>query len=106
MNLTESISSPDNGETWDFQCPNTDKSCGDPDTGIGFTSTGWPSPKLAKARGKQHFFEHTDFVKSQELDDFRAEHGLATTEDECPLAGVESRGVLRSAPKDAVKDRN
>ena len=74
MNLTDSITSPDNGETWDFNCPKTDGSCGD--NGIGFTSTGWPSAKVAKARGRQHFDEHEGNGVAQSLDDFRTEHNL------------------------------
>lgn len=64
-------------ETWTFHCPGIDGSpCGDPGTGQPFVSSGWPTKKVANARGTQHLDEHKGGVPMPELDEFRAEHGL------------------------------
>ena len=52
---------------WDFacqQCP--------------FTSTGWPSKKVASARASQHFDEHLGGIAMASLDEFRTEQGLTS----------------------------
>jgi hypothetical protein len=61
---------------WDFACPVTDGSCGDPAAGTSFTSTGWPTKKTATARGQEHFDEHLGNGVTSSLEDFRAKHGL------------------------------
>lgn len=61
---------------WDFACPLTDGSCG-----AGFTSTGWPTKKIAVARGRGHMDEHQGKSAGQSLEDFRAEHGVTVTAD-------------------------
>jgi hypothetical protein len=63
--------------SWTFQCPGIQGSpCGDPGSGQPFHSSGWPSKKVATARGAQHLAEHKGEPMAS-LDDFRAEHGLA-----------------------------
>jgi hypothetical protein len=59
--------------TWDFVCPVS--GC-DP-----FRSTGWPTKKLAVARGRGHLDEHEGKSTGQSLEDFRAEHGVSVTAD-------------------------
>jgi hypothetical protein len=60
-----------------FRCPSP-TGCGsdahDPESR--FTSTGWPSADLAQKRGAQHILEHVDGTPMQDLDGFRAEHGV------------------------------
>jgi hypothetical protein len=61
--------------TWTFQCPGVEGSpCGEIG-GQPFFSSGWPSKKIADARGQQHFDAHRGHP-TPDLDDFRAEHGL------------------------------
>ncbi len=72
--LDASVSTADDGETWDFACPVT-TGCGDVG-GAGFTSTGWPTKKAATARGRQHFDEHKGRGPAQTLEDFRRDQGL------------------------------
>lgn len=68
-------------DSWTFQCPGVQGSpCGDPG-GQPFHSDGWPSRKVAAARGEQHFEEHRTGKPMATLDDFRAEHGLVPHED-------------------------
>lgn len=74
--LTDAVSKGEDG-TWDFECPGiADSVCGDPHSDQAFTSTGWPSRKVAEARGAQHFDEHQGLSVTPDLDAFRAEHGL------------------------------
>jgi hypothetical protein len=74
--LDQSVSSPDEGATWDFVCP-VYIGCGDPTPGgIGFTSKGWPTKKVALARGRQHFDEHKGLGVSPPLHRFRIDQGL------------------------------
>lgn len=70
--------------TWTYTCPGypTDD-CGGNDL-TSFTSSGWPTKKIAEARGAQHQAEHEDSTNQSpmpELDEFRAEHGLVAHED-------------------------
>lgn len=75
--LQDSVSSPDDGTTWDFQCPGIANSkCGDPETGQPFHSDGWPTKKVALARGQEHFDEHKGVAVTSSLEEFRAKHGL------------------------------
>jgi hypothetical protein len=64
---------------WDVRCPVTDGSCGP------FTSTGWPTKKIAQARYEQHLDDHRGVAPAQTLEEFRAAHGLA----------VDAAGVVR-----------
>lgn len=73
--LEDAVFSPDDGATWTFLCPVTN-GCGEPE-GRGFLSEGWPTRKVALARGQQHFDEHKDLDPMPELAVFRAEHGLS-----------------------------
>jgi len=50
---------------WDYACPQCP-----------FTSTGWPSKKVAAARGGQHADEHLGGIAMSSLDEFRTEQGL------------------------------
>lgn len=69
-------------DTWAFQCPGIQGSpCGDPGTGRPFHSSGWPTKKIAQARGAQHFAEHKGEGTAASLDEFRAEHGLVIHSD-------------------------
>lgn len=69
-------------DSWTFQCPGFDDSpCGDPNTGQPFVSSGWPTKKVAEARGLQHIDEHEGGDPMPELAEFRAEHGLVPHED-------------------------
>jgi hypothetical protein len=54
---------------WDFTCPAPDGVCT-------FTSTGWPTKKLADARGRQHLDEHETGQVMPELHDFRIANGV------------------------------
>lgn len=79
--LQDSVTQTDDG-SWTFQCPGIANSlCGDPGTGQPFHSAGWPSKKIAMARGDQHFAEHKGDGPMASLDDFRAEHGLTPHDD-------------------------
>lgn len=63
-------------DSWSFQCPGVEGSpCGE-SGGRPFHSSGWPTKKVASARGVQHFDEHTSGEAAPSLDEFRAEHGL------------------------------
>ena len=80
--LDKAVSSPDGGKTWDFQCPGIENSrCGNPETGQPFVSTGWPTKKVALARGAEHFDDHKGIAPTSSLEDFRAKHGLGVTSD-------------------------
>lgn len=69
-------------DSWTFQCPGVDQSaCGDPNTGQPFHSSGWPTARVAEARGQQHLDEHTNLRSMPDLDEFRAEHGLVPHDD-------------------------
>lgn len=79
--LSDAVSSPDDGETYEFRCPGVQGSpCGGDDL-PGFVSTGWPSKKVATARGQQHFAEHKGEGAMPPLHEFRAEHGLTPSAD-------------------------
>jgi hypothetical protein len=63
-------------DSWTFQCPGVENSpCGEPG-GQPFFSSGWPTKKIAQARGQQHFDEHLGLGVTPSLEEFRAEHGL------------------------------
>lgn len=84
--LNDAVSSSDDGTTYDFRCPGIAGSqCGDPNTGVGFTSPGWATKKAALARGQEHFNEHKHPGEAQHcmssLEDFRAKHGLVPAAD-------------------------
>lgn len=69
------VAKADDG-SWTYQCPGVP---GDP---CGpFTSAGWPTRKVAEARGEQHARAHSHLEPTPSLDDFRAEHGLVAHED-------------------------
>lgn len=74
--LADTITEAPDG-THGFRCPSP-VGCGplanDPESR--FTSTGWPTAKIAQARGVQHIAEHVDGTPTQNLDEFRAEHGV------------------------------
>ena len=72
---------------WTFICPVT-SGCGDVDGG--FVSSGWPTKKVAKARGQQHFDEHKGLGLSRSLEEFRREHGLVVQQ----LTGAVTVGDL------------
>lgn len=79
--LNDSVTQNKDG-TWDFRCPGiVDSRCGDVATGVPFISTGWPTKKVAMARGDYHFREHVTGEVSPSLEDFRAEHGLVVAAD-------------------------
>lgn len=79
--LDDAVSSPDGGNTYDFRCPGIAGSpCGEPG-GTPFTSTGWPTKKVATARGQEHFDEHKGLAVTSSLEDFRAKHGLTAHPD-------------------------
>lgn len=65
---------------WDFQCPVNDGTCVLPGA-VPFTSSGWPTKTIAKARGLEHFAEHKGEGTASSLDEFRAKHGLAVGTD-------------------------
>lgn len=46
-----------------------------------FVSTGWPTKKLADARGQQHLDEHETREPMQEVEGFRQAHGLVVNPD-------------------------
>lgn len=77
--LEDAVTTPDDGGSWDFRCP-VNTGCGEPG-GAGFESTGWPTRKVALARGQQHFYEHTELAPMQSLDDFRRDQGLTVDAD-------------------------
>lgn len=67
--------------SWTYTCPGDQGSmCGDPNTGATFTSAGWPTKKVAEARGVQHIADHQG-TPMPELGAFRAEHGLVAHPD-------------------------
>jgi hypothetical protein len=70
--LDDSVKQGDDG--WDFTCPAPPGTCGDPNTGAPFTSTGWPTKKIAQARASQHLDEHLGKGVMPDLDAFRAKH--------------------------------
>jgi hypothetical protein len=71
-------------DTWTYACPGYPADpCGGNDL-PSFQSSGWPTKKIAEARGAQHIAEHEDPTNQSpmpELHVFRQEHGLAPTED-------------------------
>lgn len=80
--LQDSVSSPDDGQTWEFQCPGIANSrCGNTETGQPFLSTGWPTKKTALARGQEHFDEHKGIATTTTMEDFMTKHGLAVAAD-------------------------
>lgn len=79
--LDKSVSKNEAGY-WDFACPGIQGSlCGDPVTGVPFTSKGWPTKENAKARGQEHFDEHLGKSVTSTLEDFRAKHGIGVHDD-------------------------
>lgn len=69
--------------SWTYTCPGYpfDACGGDLPS---FTSSGWPTKKIAEARGAQHEAEHddpTNQTRMQELEEFRQAHGLVAHED-------------------------
>jgi hypothetical protein len=87
--LDQAVTQESDG-SWTFQCPGV---VGAPCHGVSgqpFSSSGWPTKKVAAARGAQHFTEHKLGAEILEalaledarvrgegsLDEFRAEHGL------------------------------
>lgn len=63
--------------TWGFVCPVNDGTCGVfGDNSKSFTSTEWPSRKVAMARGAEHFADHKGEGAMSSLDEFRKKHGL------------------------------
>lgn len=68
-----SVNKNDQG-SWDFVCDEP-RGCGIPG-GTPFPSTGWPTKKIAEARGAQHKREHQEGVPMPELAEFRREHGI------------------------------
>ena len=79
--LDRSVTKADD-DTWTFQCPGIQGSpCGDLATGQPFVSSGWPSKKVAAARGAQHFDEHKGVGLMQELGEFRRDQGLVVNPD-------------------------
>lgn len=82
MKILDDSVNPGEGDTWDFQCPGiTGSKCGDPAAGAFFASTGWPTKKVALARGRQHFDEHKGLGVAQSLEDFRRDHNLVVNDD-------------------------
>lgn len=78
--LDKAVSKGDDG--WDFACPGVQGSpCGDPATGVSFTSTGWPTKASATERGREHFAEHKGEGVTSSLEEFRAKHGLGVTDE-------------------------
>lgn len=75
--LDQSVTESDGG--WDFQCPGVQGSpCGKEQP---YSSTGWPTKKIALARGQQHFDDHKGIAPMQELDAFRRDQGITVHED-------------------------
>lgn len=67
------------GDTWTFTCPGVIGSpCGDftAKEPTPFVSTGWPTKKVATARGTEHFAEHRGEAPMSTLEAFRLEHSL------------------------------
>lgn len=78
--LEKSVTRDEDG-SWAFQCPNpTDHPCGEPG-GPGFRSSGWPTRKVAEARGAEHFAEHRGEAVTSTLEEFRAKHGLVVDDN-------------------------
>lgn len=65
--LAAAVSS--SGTEWDFACSGQVPFCA-------FTSTGWPTRKVAEARGAEHFAEHNGDGLMSDLGKFREAHGL------------------------------
>lgn len=83
--LEDSVSSPDSGATWDFQCPGIAFSRCGADDGPPFSSVGWPTKKVALARSQEHFDDHKGIAPTSTLEDFRAKHGLGVDTDGCAV---------------------
>jgi hypothetical protein len=70
--------------SWTYTCPGYPfDACGGNDL-PSFVSSGWPTKKVAEARGAQHEAEHDDPTNQTtmpELSAFREEHGLEAHED-------------------------
>lgn len=77
--LDRSVTKADD-DTWTFQCPGVVGSLCGPSDGPTFSSSGWPTKKLAMARGAQHFEDHKG-TPMPELAEFRKEHGLVVDDD-------------------------
>jgi hypothetical protein len=91
--------SDENG--WDFACPVTDGSCGD--AGVGFTSTGWPTRKVAEARGQEHFYDHSEQVPMSALEDFHAKHNLFIVQEGPDKGKVFTADMLPRTDKESDK---
>lgn len=72
-NISDTVSEADNG-LFTFTCP-AESGCGS--KGMSFTSSDWPTSKIAEARGIQHLAEHVNQVPMQDLEEFKVEHGVA-----------------------------
>lgn len=68
-------------DTWTLTCPVTDGTCGDRETGVPFTSSEWPTKKLARARLDEHVAEHKGEGVMSSLEEFRRKHGLHVNAD-------------------------
>jgi hypothetical protein len=83
------------GGTWTFQCPGVrGHRCGDLGTEIPFVSSGWPTKKVALARGEQHFAEHKGDGPMPELAEFHKQHGLVVNDDGSVSAKLVNVGDL------------
>ena len=78
--LTDAVARGEGGG-YDFVCPVTDGTCGDPASGETFRSTGWPTKAAALARAEEHAAEHKGEGAMSTLDDFRAKHGVGVDGD-------------------------
>lgn len=68
--------------TFGFYCPGVKGSkCGDPASGVPFSSAAWPTAELAAARGQEHFDEHLGKGVTSSLEEFRAKHGLVVDDE-------------------------
>lgn len=81
-NIADTVTKMDDG-TFAFRCPSPD-GCGadsaDPESR--WISSGWPSAKIAQARGLQHIREHVEGTLMQDIDEFRVEQGMPTIAEE------------------------
>jgi hypothetical protein len=75
--LDKCVTKADDG-TWTFQCPGVkgDRCAPIDGDAPGWRSSGWPTKKLALARGREHFDEHRGLGAASSLEEFRAKHGL------------------------------
>lgn len=80
--LKKSVSQDADADTFGFKCPGIEgsRSCppGGDDT---WSTTGWPSKKLASERGREHLTEHKTGVAMPSLEEFRDGQGLGVKPD-------------------------